>query len=72
MDDNARPHRTTAVQQALENGKIARLEWSAMSPDMNPIEHEVFNRAPGINNQALPRSQSFKLVGGQLTKTMIY
>nr|CAH7729453.1 unnamed protein product [Callosobruchus chinensis] len=26
MDDNARPHRTRAVQQALENGKIARLE----------------------------------------------
>nr|CAH7733362.1 unnamed protein product [Callosobruchus chinensis] len=39
MDDNSRPHRTKAVQQALENGNIARLEWPAMSPDMNPIEH---------------------------------
>nr|CAH7746444.1 unnamed protein product [Callosobruchus chinensis] len=29
MDDNARPYRTRAVQQALENGNIARLEWSA-------------------------------------------
>nr|CAH7763266.1 unnamed protein product [Callosobruchus chinensis] len=51
MDDNARPHRTRAVQQALENGNIARLEWPAMSPDMNPIEHvwdyvsrAIFNR----------------------------
>nr|CAH7745215.1 unnamed protein product [Callosobruchus chinensis] len=51
MDDNARPHRTRAVQQALENGNIARLEWTAMSPDMNPIEHvwdyvsrAIFNR----------------------------
>nr|CAH7764475.1 unnamed protein product [Callosobruchus chinensis] len=51
MDDNASPHRTRAVQQALENGKIARLEWPAMSPDMNPIEHvwdyvsrAIFNR----------------------------
>nr|CAH7754046.1 unnamed protein product [Callosobruchus chinensis] len=26
MDDNARPHRNRAVQQALENGTIARLE----------------------------------------------
>nr|CAH7737479.1 unnamed protein product [Callosobruchus chinensis] len=26
MDDNARPHRTRAVQQALENRNIARLE----------------------------------------------
>nr|CAH7745623.1 unnamed protein product [Callosobruchus chinensis] len=39
MDDNARPHRIRAVQQALENGNIARLECPAMSPDMNPIEH---------------------------------
>nr|CAH7720203.1 unnamed protein product [Callosobruchus chinensis] len=51
MDDNASPHRTTAVQQALANGNIARLEWAAMSPDMNPIEHAwdyvsraIFNR----------------------------
>nr|CAH7735623.1 unnamed protein product [Callosobruchus chinensis] len=39
MNDNARPHRTRAVQQALKNGNVARLEWPAMSPDMNPIEH---------------------------------
>nr|CAH7747184.1 unnamed protein product [Callosobruchus chinensis] len=39
MDDNARPHRTRVVQQALENGNIARLEWPAMSPDMNPIDY---------------------------------
>nr|CAH7759935.1 unnamed protein product [Callosobruchus chinensis] len=51
MDDNARPHRTRAVQQALENGNIARLEWPVMSPDINPIEHvwdyvsrAIFNR----------------------------
>nr|CAH7747406.1 unnamed protein product [Callosobruchus chinensis] len=39
MDHNARRHRTKAVQQALEDGNIARLEWPAMSPDMSPIEH---------------------------------
>nr|CAH7734974.1 unnamed protein product [Callosobruchus chinensis] len=51
MGDNARPHRNRAVQQALENGNIARLEWPAMSPVMNPIEHvwdyvsrAIFNR----------------------------
>nr|CAH7754938.1 unnamed protein product [Callosobruchus chinensis] len=51
MDDNARLHRTRAVQQALENGNIARLEWPAMSLDMNIIEHvwnyvsrAIFNR----------------------------
>nr|CAH7720241.1 unnamed protein product [Callosobruchus chinensis] len=51
MDDNARPHCTRVVQQALENENIARLEWPPMSPDMNPIEHvwdyvsrAIFNR----------------------------
>lgn len=39
MDDNARPHRTRAVQEALGNGNVTRLDWPAMSPDMNPIEH---------------------------------
>nr|CAH7766583.1 unnamed protein product [Callosobruchus chinensis] len=51
MDDNARPHPTTAVQQALENENIARLEWLALSADLNPIKHvwdyvsrAIFNR----------------------------
>nr|CAH7739946.1 unnamed protein product [Callosobruchus chinensis] len=51
MDNNARPHRTRAVQQALENGNIARLEWPAIFIDMNSIEHVwdyvsriIFNR----------------------------
>nr|CAH7717267.1 unnamed protein product [Callosobruchus chinensis] len=63
MDDNARPHRTRAVQQALENGSIARLEWPATSRDMNPIEHvwdyvsrAIFNR----NNP--PRSTQVLIV----------
>ncbi|ERL93740.1 hypothetical protein D910_11026 [Dendroctonus ponderosae] len=39
MDDNARPHRTRAVQAVLENRNITRLDWPAMSPDMSPIEN---------------------------------
>ena len=39
MDDNARPHRTHAVQQLLED--ITRMDWPAYSPDLNPIEHEI-------------------------------
>nr|CAH7755817.1 unnamed protein product [Callosobruchus chinensis] len=31
MDDNARPHRTRAVQTSLGKRSIARLEWPAMS-----------------------------------------
>nr|CAH7744115.1 unnamed protein product [Callosobruchus chinensis] len=51
MDIMPDPHRTRAVQKALENKNIARLEWPAMFPDMNPIEYvwdyvstAIFNR----------------------------
>ena len=39
MDDNARPHRAHATNQYLEAATIVRMDWSARSPDLNPIEH---------------------------------
>ncbi|GFV38781.1 transposable element Tcb2 transposase [Trichonephila clavipes] len=39
MDDNAQPHRSLAVQELLESEDITRMDWSAYSPDLNPIEH---------------------------------
>ena len=39
MDDNARPHRTPAVQELLESEDITRMDWPAYSPDLNPIEN---------------------------------
>ncbi|GFT34524.1 transposable element Tc3 transposase [Trichonephila clavipes] len=39
MDDNARPHRTLAVEELLESEDITRIDWPAYSPDLNPIEH---------------------------------
>ncbi|GFT92910.1 transposable element Tcb2 transposase [Trichonephila clavipes] len=39
MDDNARPHRTLAVEKLLESEDISRMDWPAYSPDLNPIEH---------------------------------
>ncbi|GFU06684.1 transposable element Tcb2 transposase [Trichonephila clavipes] len=39
MDDNARPHRTLAVEELLESEDITRMDWPAFSPDLNPIEH---------------------------------
>ncbi|GFX31043.1 transposable element Tc1 transposase [Trichonephila clavipes] len=39
MDDNARPHRTLAVEELLESEDITRMDWPAYSPDLNPIEH---------------------------------
>ena len=38
MEDNSRPHRANLVNKFLHDN-IARLEWLACSPDMNPIEH---------------------------------
>ena len=47
MDDNSRPHRAHVVNDFLQDNDIARLEWRACSPDMNPIEHawNIFKRA---------------------------
>ncbi|GFW75144.1 transposable element Tcb2 transposase [Trichonephila clavipes] len=39
MDDNAPCHRTVAAEQLLESEDIERMDWSARSPDLNPIEH---------------------------------
>ncbi|GFX98044.1 myosin-IIIb [Trichonephila clavipes] len=39
MDDNARPHRTLAVEELLESEDITRMDWPVYSPDLKPIEH---------------------------------
>ena len=39
MDDNFRPHHAHLVIEFLHDNNIARLEWPACSPDMNPIDH---------------------------------
>lgn len=39
MDDNARPHRSRAVSQVIQNNALTHLPWPAMSPDLNPLEH---------------------------------
>ena len=47
MDDNSRPHRAYVVNDFLQDNDIARLEWTACSPDMNPIKHawDILKRA---------------------------
>ncbi|GFT70570.1 transposable element Tcb2 transposase [Trichonephila clavipes] len=39
MDDNARQHRTFAVEELLESEDITRMDWPAYSPDLNPLEY---------------------------------
>ncbi|GFX61367.1 transposable element Tcb2 transposase [Trichonephila clavipes] len=39
MDDNARPHRANFVDECLQSENITHMDWTANSPDLNPIEH---------------------------------
>lgn len=39
MQDNARPHVARCVLQYLEEVAIQRMQWPALSPDLNPLEH---------------------------------
>ncbi|GFX76227.1 transposable element Tcb2 transposase [Trichonephila clavipes] len=39
MDVNAWPHWTLVVEELLESEDITRMDWTAYSPDLNPIEH---------------------------------
>ncbi|GFV73105.1 transposable element Tcb2 transposase [Trichonephila clavipes] len=39
MDDNARPHHANIVGECLQSEDITRMDWSAYSPDLNPIKH---------------------------------
>ena len=39
MDDNARPHWARVVTEYLEREGIDLMNWTASSPDINPIEH---------------------------------
>ncbi|GFV31845.1 transposable element Tc3 transposase [Trichonephila clavipes] len=39
MDDNARPHRASIVDECLQSEDITRMVWPAYSPDLNPIKH---------------------------------
>ena len=39
QDDNATPHRTAKVRQALVQAGVPSLPWPSRSPDLSPIEH---------------------------------
>ena len=36
QDDNARPHRARIFTEYLQNLGVERMEWPAVSPDLNP------------------------------------
>ena len=57
MDDNARPHRSRAVTAYLKSEAVTSVPWSAMSPNLNLIEHiwdmlgrRILAREPPVQN----------------------
>ena len=39
QQDNARPHVARVCLQFMQENEVTVLDWPAMSPDLNPIEH---------------------------------
>ena len=39
MDDNAPPHCARIVTARLQAARVPHMDWPAMSPDLNPLEH---------------------------------
>ena len=39
MDDNAPPHRANIVRARIQEVGLCHMEWPALSPDLNLLEH---------------------------------
>ena len=61
MDDNARPHRADIVDDYLESEGIARMEWPAYSPNLNPIENLWDALALAVSSRFIPPATLIEL-----------
>ncbi|GFV71063.1 transposable element Tcb1 transposase [Trichonephila clavipes] len=61
MDDNARPHHANIVDECLQLEDITRVDQSAYSPDLNPIEHvwDMLGRRIAARQSLLPVYRNF-------------
>jgi len=57
MNNNTRPHRARIVREFRQQEAIDTFQWSAKSPDMNPIEH-VWDFIGHTVNQRNPQCQN--------------
>ncbi|GFU20916.1 DDE_3 domain-containing protein [Trichonephila clavipes] len=67
MDDNVRPQKAQLVDECLQSEDIQRLDWPAMSPDLNSIEHvsDVFGRSIAARRPAPTTFDELKSVLAQ-------
>lgn len=56
MDDNVPAHRARIVEQYKATNGITGMEWPALSPDLNPIEHVWDYLQRSLNNYQPPIS----------------
>ncbi|GFU79848.1 transposable element Tcb1 transposase [Trichonephila clavipes] len=61
MNDNAHPHRANIVDECLQSEDVTRMDWSAYSPDLNPIEHvwDMLGRRIAARHPLLPVYRNF-------------
>uniref|UniRef100_A0A3P9HU86 Tc1-like transposase DDE domain-containing protein n=1 Tax=Oryzias latipes TaxID=8090 RepID=A0A3P9HU86_ORYLA len=61
MDDNASPHGDRFVRAQLKEVEVSHIDWPAMSPDLDPVEHVWSMLKQRLDDHTPPQSDLAEL-----------